>query len=395
MITDVTKNEILKGFGSEEAEFDEFIPYIIECKDKYKLTWVDIQELVNDIFGTSYSESYYRKKYSYLLQRVGKDLEEIEAMNNALLEIKKERVKLADERIQNNAYIRRLAREESIIEIAKYAADKMQNARMLLRPLDTTLKIDGDNEAILCLSDWHYGLICDNYWNKYDTTIALSRVAKLRDETIRHITKHHVKKLHVLNLGDLIAGRIHLTLRLESRIDVITQILEVTEILAEMLAELSNYCEIEYYSCLDNHSRLEPNKSDALDLESLCRITDWHLQQVLGDVINVNQNKYGEDIITFNAKGYKFLALHGDKDKPTQIIDSISRMTEDHYDLICIAHFHHFSCDEKNNTTVIGNGSLMGVDTYAKNLRLSSKPSQNLIIITKDSPCESIYRILV
>lgn len=318
-----------------------------------------------------------------------------------ILEMKKERVKLQDERTQNNAYIRRLSREETIIGIANSLIDKMSIKRLLPNGKNYTIvdKTKDKKEAILCLSDWHYGICCNNYWNEFNPEIARERINLLLKETIQYIKLNNVNKIHILNLGDLIAGRIHLTLRLESRFDVITQTLEVSEILAEFLAELSQYVEVvEYYSCSDNHSRLEPNKSDSLDLESLCRVTDWYLPvRLQKEGINnifINENIYGDDIITLNIMGYNVLGLHGDKDKNNaSTIDSISRMTEDHYDLICTAHLHHFSADEKNRTVIIGNGSLMGVDSYAKNLRLSSFPSQNLIIVSEKSPCEAIYRI--
>ena len=70
-------------------------------------------------------------------------------------------------------------------------------------------------------------------------------------------------------------------------------------------------------------------------------------------------------------------------------------MTHEHYDLVLTAHLHHFSADEQNETLVVSNGSLMGTDTYAANLRLSSKASQNLIIVTDDSVAEAIYRIVL
>ena len=269
-----------------------------------------------------------------------------------------------------------------------------------LLPLKHPKKNSSDEckEAILCLSDWHYGICCDNYWNKYDPEIARERISQLLSESLKYIKENNVDTVHVLNLGDLIAGRIHLTLRLESRFDVITQIMEVSEILAEFLNELANnVLVVEYYSCSDNHSRLEPNKSDSLDLESLCRITDWYLEKRLSNRDNnifINKNTYGDDIITFDTMGFKFLGVHGHLDKNnTTMIDSISRMTEDHYDLILTAHLHHFSADEKNRTVIVSNGSVMGVDSYAKNLRLSSFPSQNLIIVSEKSPCEAIYRI--
>ena len=198
----------------------------------------------------------------------------------------------------------------------------------------------------------------------------------------------------------MIAGRIHQTIRLESREDVVTQTQKVSELIAELLHSLSRYFNIEYYSCIDNHSNLEPKKDDRIEEESLARFTDWWLEARLSEdiksgKIHLNKNKFGLDIITFSSKGHKILAVHGNADRPDQVIDNISRMTEDHYDLICISHRHHFSCDEKNRTVVVANSSLMGTDTYAKERRLSAHPSQNLIIVSDENVCEAIYRILV
>ena len=70
-------------------------------------------------------------------------------------------------------------------------------------------------------------------------------------------------------------------------------------------------------------------------------------------------------------------------------------MTHRHYDMLCTAHLHHFSCDEQNQSIVVSNSSLMGVDRYAERLRLTSDPSQTLIISTDKNACECIYRIVL
>ena len=89
------------------------------------------------------------------------------------------------------------------------------------------------------------------------------------------------------------------------------------------------------------------------------------------------------------------ISIDGDKDKPSTVIDNLTMMTHKHYDLVLTAHLHHFSCDEKNETVVVSNGSLMGTDAYAEKLRLSSKPSQNLIIVSEDNVVDEIHRIVV
>lgn len=385
----------LEQLYADNPTLDTFLPVLVNIKKDYNLSWNDIAIICNDYFGLDYSESTYRKRLAHRYNNCTDDADAtLDTTSIELLtKIGREKVKLHDENVQVRAYIRKIAREETYKEIALEAVEKMSAKKQLTYSPIIKYEVQ-ENEGILCLSDWHLGIECENAWNSYNEEVAKERIAKLRDEVIYKATRDRINTLHVLNLGDMIAGRIHLTIRLESRYDVITQIMKVSELLCELLNDLSNHFTVEYYSCTDNHSRLEPKKDCALDTESLARITDWYIKSRLPQ-IKVNENKFGEDIITFNCNGFNILGIHGNLDKPDQVIDSISRMTEDHYDLICMAHRHHFSCDEKNRTVVVANSSLMGTDTYAKNLRLSANPSQNLIIVSPDNVTDAIYRILL
>ena len=374
-----------KTFTSQQ----EGVEYLCSLKTSLGLTWEDIADISSQVFGTTYKEGYFRRNYgdAVKLQEAEDQYEE------KLLTLKKERVKLSDERCQNNAYIRRLAREDTIKEIALTYAEKMSSKKMLDIPefIDEPSKRD----AILCISDWHYGIEVENALNKFSPEICKQRVSKLTSKTLQHCRAYGIKHLNLLNLGDMIAGRIHLQLRLESRIDTITQIMEVSEILAEMITKLSSELKVDYYSCTDNHSRLEPNKADSLELETLARITDWYLKSRLNNNPNVtfNANPFGPDIITFKCKGHNIAAVHGDADTPTAAATSIARLTRSTYDLVLLAHRHHFAADELNETLVVSNSSLLGVDQYSFRLRLSAQPSQNLIVVSEDNVTESIHRI--
>ena len=70
-------------------------------------------------------------------------------------------------------------------------------------------------------------------------------------------------------------------------------------------------------------------------------------------------------------------------------------MTRRRNDLVLSGHFHHLSMDESHECLRISNGSLMGVDQYAQDLRLTNKPSQNMIIVSEENVCEVFYRILL
>lgn len=381
----------------EHETTSDYINRVCALKSMLKMTWTELANIINEQCGLNYDESTYRKNFAKSNYSV------IEQDNNILDDETKQMVKsravkmqMSDERVQLNAFIRRLSREDTIKEIAHDFAMNM-SSKKILEDYSGEFKSSGKNQAILELSDWHYGIEVDSFWNRYNTDIAKARISRLLAKTIQRCKRDEVSVIHVVNLADLICGRIHLTLRLQSRIDVITQIMEVSEILAEFLNKLTQEFEVHYYDCLDNHSRIEPNKKDSLSLETLARITPWYLKERLADNknITVHANKYAPDIITFKCLDWNILGVHGDKDKPQQVVDNMSLMTHSHYDLILTAHQHHFACDEKNDTVVISNGSLMGTDDYAEKLRLSSTPSQNLIIVTKETPCDSIYRIVL
>lgn len=381
----------------EETE-DDYTLRICALKEIKHLYWDEIAQIINRTLDQNYTESRYRKMYSAYTKGKAdavkeEEIPEISEYMQQKIELQKERIKISDERVQTNAYIRQLAREETIKEIASKCAQEMNSKKFLEAPKE--LYISGKNAAILQLSDIHYGLVVDNYWNKYNPDIAKNKISQLRDKVIQYCEFNDVSDLYITELGDAIAGRIHETIKYQSRFDVITQIMQISEIIAEMITDLSKHFKIHYYCCLDNHSRLEPNKKAALDLESLARIIPWYLKERVGAFIEINDNKYGEDIITFKCKGFNIAGCHGDKDSPIKVVDNLSMMTRENFDMVLTAHLHHFSADEKNQILVISNPSILSTDDYSKNLRLSSKSAQNLIIVSDENVMECLYRIVL
>ena len=381
----------------EETE-DDYTLRICALKEIKHLYWDEIAQIINRTLDQNYTESRYRTMYSAYTKGKAdavkeEEIPEISEYMQQKIELQKERIKISDERVQTNAYIRQLAREETIKEIASKCAQEMNSKKLLEAPKE--LYISGKNAAILQLSDIHYGLVVDNYWNKYNPDIAKNKISQLRDKVIQYCEFNDVSDLYITELGDAIAGRIHETIKYQSRFDVITQIMQISEIIAEMITDLSKHFKIHYYCCLDNHSRLEPNKKAALDLESLARIIPWYLKERVGAFIEINDNKYGEDIITFKCKGFNIAGCHGDKDSPIKVVDNLSMMTRENFDMVLTAHLHHFSADEKNQILVISNPSILSTDDYSKNLRLSSKSAQNLIIVSDENVMECLYRIVL
>lgn len=362
---------------AENLSFDDFCRVMVNIKHRDGLTWDQVKDICNTLYNVNYTSSCYKSK---------RDRDFYSAQYSDL----KDRMKLSDERVQINAMIRRMSREETLKEIALDVAEKM-NKEKILENYQLSKQKNSSSVGLLLIGDWHYGSEFFNCYNRYDPEISQNRVQKLLDKVIEKGEKLNLSTLNVVNLGDMISGNIHLPLRINSRVDVISQTIEVSELIAEFLNELSNHFYINYIAVLDNHSRIDPNKKESLDIENFSRITDWYLRSRLSN-INFLSNTV-EDIAVINILNHEIAAVHGHKDKPATMVSSINSFAKNKFDLICAGHYHSFSVDDDCDTSLIINGSLMGTDDHAVSLRKHSLPSQTLIEITYDDVLESIHRI--
>ena len=380
--------EIIKK--ETEETISEYCTRVYNLKNILGLTWQDIAYTINTELGYNYSSDKYRKD-AYKLNKI---LNEEKDAPFELSTVKLERSKLNDERAQINALYRRIAREETLKEIAKTAVESISDKIKLDLPNEIITK--SKKVAILQLSDIHYGIDDETRWNKYNTEIAKQRIIKLQNKVIEYLQKENIDELYIVNLGDMIGGRIHLQLRINTRIDVVTQTIQISEILAEFTNNISKYAKIHCYFTTDNHGRLEPSIKDSIELESLSRIVPWFMQERLKENKNVivhTDENYGDDIVVINVLGHTIACCHGHKDKPTKIVSNLTLYTKKHFDMILSSHFHHLAVEEENSTIVVYNGSIMSTDSYAEKLRLNSKPSQNLIICSEKDVMECLYKI--
>jgi len=165
--------------NNKEYSYEDYIYYIASRKDIEGYTWKDIATIINNAFECDRSPDYYRKKFSYM-----KSINDVDEY----IEDKAERMKLSDVLVQTNANIRRLSREETIKEIAKEAAATISKNCPLLTDIERFPFIaspsDG-NIGILQLSDWHYGIDINSYYNEYNPQIAKDRLSDLLVQVIK------------------------------------------------------------------------------------------------------------------------------------------------------------------------------------------------------------------
>lgn len=378
---------------------------LIEIKKEEKpddLDWQDIVDLLGlDLNKDSLRKSQdtefggiavYKKMKEELLNKEPVDYQE--EVRIQLEELKKERVKLSDERASLNRRLREKARQENLCELAKdYAKEAATVSPFSEYPV---IQHNGSQKsAILTLSDFHYGLVIEEFNNEYNPIIFSERITQLYRKVCNYIDLNNVENLYVLGLGDYLSGIIHTTIRIENRESIIKQVMDISEMLAKLLYEFSKYCNVYYYDVSDNHGRVFSNKDENLNNENFSLFVKWYLKARFEghDRVFICENEINEEIglVTIYGRNYGF--THGHRDKISDIVQNMSLMTKKFFDAIFIAHSHHFEANEVHGTYVYMNGTLSGTDAYANNVRRTSNPSQNLFIINEKDGIECQYLI--
>ena len=348
----------------------------------------DWSELV-DILEMDMSADHYRKvsygykEYDEYIKSKTKEMiaqEQYEKLLEKELEIKKEKVKLQDMRNLVNKQVRELGRQENLGEILE---EKMKELNMQPRMINDEYKsrVTSNRDMVCLISDIHYGIKTTNAMSPYDSDICKQKMNYLINKTIAFSLENDVDKLYLMILGDEISGLIHNTTRLEQREDVISQVIEVSELLYESIVKLANNLPFVVVGLAQgNHSRVMADKKDSLEQENFTRLIKEFLKLRLANISNVLllENKFDESIIELNIRGYNVIGLHGQNDR----LNNLSRLIEmfdKKIDYICLGHYHQSKEFENNKTDVIVNGCFSG-DDYSKRLRLYNKPIQKLLL---------------
>lgn len=256
-------------------------------------------------------------------------------------------------------------------------------------PTNYEVKINQDvpyREALLDLADLHLGEKVSNYWCQYNTQIARERFQKLTEDTIRTCAELGVKTLHVSNLGDDVSGIINETLTREAEIPVEEQVALAVELIGTMLVNFSiPFDKIIYADVFGNHSRIFIDKKSDSEKTNFEFFVSWGLKlklQNYKDKIIFEDNVIDNTIIVKEINGVKLYEVHGDKDKLAKIASDLTMMIGK-VDECHMGHFHANKELEDHEVEVFQTRSFIGVNTYAKNIRLTSKAGQRLFIYEK------------
>lgn len=362
------------------------------CSEKDNIgSWQDVANILNELLGEEYTESKYRKSYQAFKKMLeanqSKFIDSDAQLEQIRLEtevLKKERQKLSDERVEYNRRIREEARKESFGDIIKNIIS--DNVEPFKLKYDNDLNYSSDRDLLVHLSDIHTGIEINNFFNKFNEDVLKQRIELYTSKIIELKNIHNAENCYIV-IGEVCSGLIHNNLRLQNNMDLIQQFKYITELISSMLLELSKHFNIiNAYTTIGNHSRIVAKKEDSLQGENIDLLVPFYLRARLQNIENINiiDNEIVEDIAMFNIRGNNIFSSHGDKDKPSSVVQNFTMMFGIKPDIVLLGHRHTNGMTTVFDTKVIESGCVSGTDAYALSIRKKNKPEQTISIIDEN-----------
>ena len=241
------------------------------------LSDMDYSELSELVYGRQFSSDTARRMmYGSRLTLEMLDTENIGAvsdgdtlseLDNKIVELKKERQKLFDQRTALSKVIRDRSREEELNEIINRV---VSDGNLPKLEYQYSPVLPSGNDLLISLNDLHYGASYQNHWGEYNSDLAREMMYTYLDKIIEVAKIHQSENCICWENGDVISGSIHKSIQVKNKENVLEQIIGASELIAEFLAELSkHFGKVKFVSVAGNHSRIEPNKKDEIVEERL------------------------------------------------------------------------------------------------------------------------------
>ena len=359
----------------------------------------DYSELAEAVYGQQYSSDVARRMMygsCKTLQLLDEERESalpadmLAEYEEKRFELQKERQKFFDQRTALTKVIRERSRQEELNEILVDAIHTGNLPELNYTPSPTPCS---DNDLLVSLNDIHYGANVDNYWNTYNSDVCREMFCHYLDRIISIADLHGSQNCIIWANGDLISGAIHHSIAVTNKENVIQQIIGVSELIAEFIAELSNrFANIRFISVSGNHSRMD-TKDRALKDERLDDLVEWYLGARLQNFENVtigtpeimttaapNSVKIDSTMYLIDVRGKTYCGVHGDFDGSPGKIQSLQTMAGKPIYAVLTGHLHHNKMDEVQGVKTIMAGSFLGMDDYCVTKRIYGHPEQMVCV---------------
>ena len=356
----------------------------------------DYEELSERLFGdgSCFSATEVRKRMYGMkavidaIEREGEDAirstDRMSELDRKKIELQAERQKFYDQRNAFNKLVRERSRQEELNEILVKSIQEGDLPRLDYEFDPYGVVTQSDNDLLVSLNDIHYGATVENYWNTYNSDICREMMCQYLDRIIQIARTHSSQNCIIWANGDEISGNIHKSITVTNKENVIEQIKGVSELIAEFIAELSkHFVTVTFVSVAGNHSRLDPNKDNALVSERLDDLIEWYLAARLQSFENViigGGEKVDETMYLIDVRGKTYCGVHGDFDGSPSKIQALQTMARKPLYAVLSGHLHHCKIDDVQGIRTIMAGSFLGMDDYCVQKRIYGRPEQMVCV---------------
>lgn len=358
------------------------------------LSDIDYTELSEYVYGQPYSSDVARRMMygsKRTLDLLGEEQEEkivsggdsgmLAELDARRVAFEKEKQKFYDYRAAYNKMIRDRSREEELNDIIR---ECVRNGNLPKLEFEGVFYPEGHSTLLVSLNDIHYGANIDNAWRRYNSRICAHMFEEYLEKALHIANVHGCEDCVVWASGDVISGNIHRNIQVTNKENVIEQVMGASELIAEFLAELSrNFKTVRFVSVAGNHSRIEPNKDNAIRGERLDNLVEWYLAarlQNFDNVIITDEHKMDDTISVFEVRGKIYVLCHGDFDGSYTKVQSLQTMVQQPVYAILSGHRHHNQTDVVQGVRTVMAGSFQGMDDFCVEKRIYGKPEQMICV---------------
>lgn len=387
----------------------QYILRICSMKDQNGWTWDDIKKILNDSLGYNYGESAYRKKYQMFKKMMSdnesnlfKENEYLKNIQDAKLDLEKERQKLYTAKIEMQRMIRQQARFEMFYENIKCAIETLPMPEIKFEGTP----FNNNKEYLLGIADIHAGAKFDLPTNSYSMEECEYRFGVLLNHVVNYVINNNIGFINVVSLSDDIQGILRISDLQLNETSVVEATVFISRLIANFLNELSAYCYVDYYHVpQSNHtqSRNLGTKASELANEDVEYVIGNYIKDMLrfNDRVVVNTN-FGHDYIEIPIFNYNVLAMHGHTINNLEtVLKDMSSLHGKLIDFIVCGHLHTGKTIQGNerdtyDTEVLMCPSFQGTDPYAFNkLGKSSKAACKLFIFDEKYGCTGTEKFIL
>lgn len=365
---------------------------------------ISYQDWAEKVLGSDYrdvfADEYIRrgaKVFSIFLKHL-EDMGDVEAegeMQDMLEQLKAERIKIQTANLEYNAIQRAEARNDLFNEQIIKAIERLEPIKGTRPKLDVE-PCDKHRTALLAISDLHAGStftvkgIYNEIVNEYSYDIMCARLWSIIDKI--EADDIVFDDLTLAICGDLVEGILRESSLTKLREPVTDTVIRLAEFLSEWIYQLSIRLEKKVNVVIigGNHDIVRSlTYRPMFEGENLTKIVVEFIKLRLQDLDWITVDDY-QDVAIKNIQGVNVMFQHGeDKDLKTTM-DYFSNLYNIDVDEIVAGHLHRaesktVGITELGDRQLTRVGSIVGTDSYAKQIRASARPSCYIALYEEDN----------